>query len=195
MAVALVFGTCIAVLGGRAIERVSHQAQLAPQFSLVSTDGQRYALSALRGKVVVLMFTATQCPCSNDYLQRLAEFGRRYEHDPRVRVLMIDTAARAGNALAMQRLRVQTSITGQSFPTLIDGERRIAAAYGVVRTPTVCVIDPSGELRYRGAFDDNRDERRVSDRYCDDAVAGLLQGQEPRTKFTQAFGGAVARSK
>jgi cytochrome oxidase Cu insertion factor (SCO1/SenC/PrrC family) len=195
LAVAAVFCACIAILGGRAADRASHQAQLAPQFSLISTEGQRLSLSSLRGKVVVLMFTATQCPYSNDYLQRLSDFGRRYQGDSRVQVMMIDTGARADDALATQRLRVQQSISGQSFPTLIDGGRQTAAAYDIVHTPTVCVIDPSGELRYRGAFDDNRDERLVSERYCEQAVSDLLQGHEPRTKFTQAFGGAVARSK
>jgi peroxiredoxin len=195
VAAAAVFLTCLAILGGRAAERASHEARLAPDFSLVSVDGQRYSLSAMRGQVVVLMFTSTQCPCSNDYLQRLAGFGRRYEKDSRVRVLMIDTDARADDLLAIQRLRVQCSITGQVFPTLIDNRRTTAHAYKVLRTPTVCVIDSSGELRYQGAFDDNRDERLAGNHYCEDAVADLLQGQTPRTEFTQAFGGAVARSK
>ena len=194
-AAAVVFLTCLAILGGRAAERASHDARLAPDFSLVSTDGQPYSLSSLRGQAVVLMFTSTQCPYSNDYLRRLAEFGQRYDKDSRVQVLMIDTEARADDRLAMQRLRVQKSITGQIFPTLIDGQRTTAKAYKISQTPTVCVIDPSGELLYQGAFDDNRDERLVSNHYCEDAVAELLQGQTPRTKFTQAFGGAVARSK
>ena len=195
MAAAVVFLTCLAILGGRAAERAAHETRLAPAFSLVSVDGQQYSLSALKGEVVVLMFTSTQCPYSNDYLQRLAEFGQRYEKDARVRVLMIDTDARADDSLTIQRLRVQKSLTGQVFPTLIDSQRTIAQAYKVLRTPTVCVIDPSGELLYQGAFDDNRDERLVSNHYCEDAVADLLRGQTPRTKFTQAFGGAVARSK
>lgn len=195
MAAAVVFLTCLAILGGRAAERAAHEARLAPDFSLVSVDGQTYSLSALRGDVVVLMFTSTQCPCSNDYLQRLAKFGERYARDSRVQVLMIDTDARADDPLAIQRLRVQQDLTGQVFPTLIDGQRTLARAFKVLHTPTVCVIDPSGELLYQGAFDDNRDERLVSNHYCEDAVADLLKGQTPRTKFTQAFGGAVAQSK
>ncbi len=194
IAVLSVFVTCIAVLGGRAASRASHQARLAPAFSLMSLDGQWVSLSDFRGKVVVVMFASTQCPASNDYLARLAEFGRQFDKNSPVQVLLVDLDSRADDPLAVQRLRLQRTLAGLSFPTLMDRSRKTARSYGIVTTPTVCVIDPLGELRYQGAYDDNRDERLVSRHYCQDTVIALLHEQEA-TKFTQSFGGAVARSK
>ncbi len=193
--VGLVLFVCLAILGGRSLQREFAVAVEAPLFTLKDTDGNSISLAGLRGNVVVLVFASTRCTVSIDYSGRLTDFADRAMATGRVKFLMIDVGVTADDKKAMDELRLYRRLTEQHFPTLVDDGRRIARLYGVERTPTVCVIDPAGKLRYRGAFDDSRDPRTVRHQYCQEAVKNLLAEQDIEVAFTQAFGRLAGRPK
>lgn len=184
VAVALVFFAAMGVLGGRAVERHRGAGEPAADFSLRRLNGETVSLSALRGKVVVLVFSSDDSPLCSQYQRRVVHLAQQYAADERVQFLKIETSRQQ----PVEEMRWFKSITGQTFPTLLDPQGQVAAAYGVEVTPAVVVIDARGLIRYRGAFDDHRDEAQVRHQYCADALESLLSKRPITTTFTQAFG-------
>lgn len=194
-AACLVFVASLGVLGGKAIGRQRQSLGRAPDFVLRDIDGKSVSLSDLRGKIVVMIFASVRGPTYNLYAERLVKFADQTMGTGRVQVLMVETAIDENDPHGLNAIRVSRSITGQTFPTLLDPDCRVARSFGVERSMTVCVLDEKGLVRYRGGFDDNRDPRQVTTPYCPQAVASLLSRQPVPTIFTQAFGRPLGQPK
>ena len=80
---------------------------------------------------------------------------------------------------------------GYNLPYLKDPEGLLARAFGVTRTPQVCVLDRDRVLRYRGRVVDARDPARVRRRDLQEAVDDLLAHQEVLVPETDAFGCSI----
>ena len=80
---------------------------------------------------------------------------------------------------------------GYNFPYLKDPDATLARAYGVTRTPQVCLLDRDRVLRYRGRVFDARDPERVRRRDLQEAVDDLLSHGEVRVPETDAFGCSI----
>lgn len=195
----IVAAGCIAVLATHAAEdRRLHATQpgaAAPDFVLPiisagdRSSGQTFRLADQKGSVVVLYFCSTRCPVSNDYEQRVIELQSRLAGDARVRFVAVHTGYPpaapgdvAGRSLA----------AGQQFASVIDVDGAIATRYSVRCTPTFFVIDTFGGIRYRGAFDDNRNAQQAAAAYLEDAVRQVLAGRMVKRPLTEAVGCAVA---
>lgn len=74
------------------------------------------------------------------------------------------------------------------LPILDDTRQMLAERLKVTVTPTFALIDKEGRLRYIGAFDDAPNEKRVKRKYLAEAVAAVLQGQDPPVAQTAPFG-------
>jgi len=194
-AVAVVFLLAMGLLGSKALERRLDQANTAPDFSLREVDGQTISMASLQGKTVVLVFWSARGPVSNEYSPRIVRLANSYATDDRVAVLAIDSTVADMNPCVLDELRVFKSVIGQSFPMLMDPGGKVAEQYEVQVTPTVLLIDNRGQIRYRGAFDDNQNETVVRKSYCADALASLLAERPIATTFTQAFGRPIRPPK
>ena len=170
-----------------------HQAGVlagpAPAFALTGIDGQTYRLSDYSGRIVVLGFWSAQCPWSQHYDVWLTEQAPRWAAQG-IHLLAVaanvdeDTALIA--AVAVER--------GLSFPILLDPGCCVADVYGAETTPHVFVIDPAGQLAYRGAIDDRSFRQRTATRnYLNDALAALLVGRQPEPAETPPYGCALVR--
>jgi len=108
----------------------------APDFRLVTLEGEPVHLAELQGQVVVLNFWATWCgPCRVE----LPSFSRYAQAHPDVVVLGIATDGTQAELRAAQRS------LGISYPVLrIDSAT--AAAYAVQTLPTTVVIDAQGRV-------------------------------------------------
>jgi len=139
----------------------------APDFQLHDTKGHTIDLAACRGQAIVLFFCHSFPPPQEDYSPRVNQLADQYKSDGRVQFLAI---APAGEELA--------SAGDRSFPTLIDDHGAVAARYSAYPKPFLVVIDPRGQVRYRGVFDDNRDIAFVTQNYCADALRDALGAPE-----------------
>lgn len=138
----------------------------APSFSLHDTQGRTINLASCRGQAVVLFFCSSFPTPQEDYSPRVAKLAEQYGSDGRVQFLAIA----AGDEVAGAPTR--------PFPTLIDDHGAVAARYSAWPKPFLIVIDPRGQVRYRGAFDDNRDTAFVTQNYCADALRNALGAPE-----------------
>ena len=143
---------------------------IAPDFSLRDPTGQTVTLADQRGKIVVLMFDSSRTATARHYRALLGKFARQYAPESRLVVLTISEPS--DGAL----LAADTAGEPAAFVSLIDDHGAVALRYGADAAPMVVVIDPRGQVRYRGPFDDNADDAFTTQNFCSDTVRELLGG-------------------
>ena len=147
--IALAVGAVVALLVGVLATRppattVAVQSPLvgkpAPPLDARTIDGERFRLSDLRGRWVVVNWFATWCvPC-------------RIEH-PDLRSFSEDHG-RAGDASVVgvvyddstQAVKEFRTAEGGGWPLLEDPDGRLALAYGVAGVPESFLVDPDGVI-------------------------------------------------
>jgi peroxiredoxin len=140
--------------------------------------------SALKGrKHVVLFFMAAACSVSWRYDRRLNDLMNAY----RTKDVEFLGVMSGGNDTP-QGIRAFAKQRHYQLPILDDTRQMLAERLKVTVTPTFALIDKEGRLRYIGAFDDAPNEKRVKRKYLAEAVAAVLQGQDPPVAQTAPFG-------
>jgi len=120
----------------------------APDFAAKSDSGRNVRLSELRGQVVLINFWASWCsPCRQE-LPLLSKIYTQYR-GAGFALLAVNVDDNRKDAESMlKRLDLK-------FPTLFDGNKKVAKLYGVDTMPATLVIDRDGRVRYvhRGYYD------------------------------------------
>lgn len=122
--------------------------KMAPEFELPvfeQSDGLR--LSDYRGQVVVMDFWATWCAPCREQMPALEAVARDSSGESEVMVFSINT----DDDTEQREEQVGAFLQDEelTFPTLMDSGD-VRALYRVNRIPTMVVIDPAGEVTYRG---------------------------------------------
>jgi peroxiredoxin len=108
-----------------------------PSFEGRTTLGQAVSLDDLRGKVVVLTFSASWCPPCRLDLAALEDLGRS-QGDEGLAIVAVNVRERP------TVVRDYADTLGLSFPVLLDRRGDIQASYGVIGLPTTFVIARDG---------------------------------------------------
>ena len=115
----------------------------APDFTLITFDGQQYNLSELRGKVVVLNFWASWCkPCEQEAAD--LENAWRYYQESTDDVIFLGVAWTDTEKKSLGYLE-KFSI---SYPNGPDLGTRISQAFRTTGVPETYIIDRDGILAY-----------------------------------------------
>jgi cytochrome c biogenesis protein CcmG/thiol:disulfide interchange protein DsbE len=111
----------------------------APDFSLVSTEGETVRLSDLRGRPVVVNFWASWCgPCIHEF-PLLREAAERHAADDLAIVGVVwDDGPEAAAAFMEEH--------GGTWPALLDPQARVAEAYAVLGPPETYFIGRDGRI-------------------------------------------------
>lgn len=122
------------------------QRPAAPQVAGTTLDGERLALSDLRGRVVVLNAWGSWCPPCREEAPQLARAAREFA-DQRVRFVGIDVRDSRQAATAFVR---EFDIP---YPSWFDPDAQLLLRFrGLIPVhaiPTTVVIDPSGHIAAR----------------------------------------------
>ena len=127
----------------------SETEMLAPDFQLLSLDGQTINLSDFRGKPVLLNFWASWCgPCEFEmpFLQEI------YEDEEWSQKGLVMLAVDIGEPPA--RVKDFMERLGLSFTVLLDIDQDVALKYNIRAIPTTFFIDKDGIIQETkiGAF-------------------------------------------
>lgn len=114
---------------------------LAPDFQLLTVDGEELQLSALRGQPVVINFWASWCPPCRAEMPALEQLQQQYAANGLV-VLGVDQGETAETVIRFARGVVDTT-----FPLVLDQRMEVAELYGVRALPTTFFVDKTGRIR------------------------------------------------
>lgn len=165
-----VLGACLLALAGPAAAEV-RVGDAAPGFTLADRDDRPLTLASLRGKVVVLHFTASWCVGCRTALPALATLARRYADRGVVLVTVDIDAARDAAERHLAEL-----LPDPPGPVLFDPTARLLARFGAPGMPTLYVIDGGGTVR---AVESGSDAARL------DRVAAVIDGLSPADDATR----------
>jgi cytochrome c biogenesis protein CcmG, thiol:disulfide interchange protein DsbE len=114
---------------------------LAPDFELMSPDGNPLRLSDLRGRPVILNLWASWCPPCKAEMPALENVHRQYEGDGLV-VLGVNMTYQDSVQDAVQFLADE----GLTFPIVMDVDGSVGRRYQMRALPTTFFIDRSGVI-------------------------------------------------
>jgi len=107
---------------------------VAPEFRLPRLDGGELALSDLRGKFVLLVFSSPHCGPCNILAPKLEKFHRKL---PQLELVMISQREPAEN-------RAKVKEHGLTFPVALQKQWEVSRDYAYFATPVAYLIDRNG---------------------------------------------------
>ena len=121
-------------------KKVANEPVSAPDFELVSLQGETIRLSALRGKVVVLNFWATWCPPCREEVPSMQQLHQVMADSEFVMLAVnIEQDGRETVPVFLEKNPVD-------FTILFDEAGKVRKAYGVAKYPETFIIDPQGRI-------------------------------------------------
>lgn len=114
----------------------------APDFELMSLNGETIRLSDLRGKGIILNFWASWCPPCQEEMPALQRVHQVYRAQG-VEVIAVNVTSQ--DTLFNARNFVQAK--GLTFPILFDEQGSVQSMYRINGLPTTFFIDREGKIQ------------------------------------------------
>lgn len=112
--------------------------ELAPDFQLEDTNGNKVTLSALRGKVVMVNFWATWCPPCKEEMPSMARLNKLMSDEDFV--MLAINVEKDGRAVVSDFLKKNP----HDFTVLYDDRGTVQQQYGVYKFPESFIIRKDG---------------------------------------------------
>ncbi len=172
--------------------------QPAPDFAGTDSNGQAVALSALRGRVVVLEWTNDGCP-----------FVAKWYRSGAMQALQRDAAAQGavwlsvissapgeqGYADGPRANELTRARDAAPAHVLLDPDGTLGRRYGAETTPHIFVVGKDGTLAYMGGADSIASTRvedlARAEPYAREAVQAVADGRAVPHPVTRAYGCTV----
>jgi peroxiredoxin len=170
----------------------------SPNFSLPDTKGKTHSLADLKGKYVVLEWYQPDCPFVRKHYNSGNMQALQKEYTAKGVVwLSIDSSApgEEGNYPAAKLNEFAAKDGAARTALLLDPDGKVGRLYGAKTTPDMYIIDPNGNLVYRGAIDSKRstdlDDVKTATNYVRAALEAALAGKPVSPTATQPYGCSV----
>src|SRR5579863_3232387 len=163
-----------------------------PQLALRDTRDVVHTREEWNGKkVIVVFFTTTDCPLSNNEVPEM----NRTQRDYQSRAVAF-YAVQADTTIADADVVQHTKDYQFSFPVLFDPRQTLAKITGATTIPSAAVLTPDGTLLYLGRIDNLVEDfniRRQTPTKFDlrEALDAVLAGKPVPNPRTKAFGCAI----
>jgi peroxiredoxin len=184
------------VLAGVLACAVGLAAGRRPEFALRDTRGAIHSSEEWNEKkAIVVFFTTTDCPLSNNEVPEMNRTMRDYESRG-----VAFYAVQADVTIAEADVVQHSNEYQFSFPVLFDPHQTMVKMTGATTIPSAAVLTPNGTLLYLGRIDnrvEDFDKRRPEPTQFDlrEALDSVLAGKPVAHARTKAFGCAINLAK
>lgn len=169
---------------------------IATDFNLKNVDGKMVSLANYKSaKGFIVVFTCNHCPFAKAYEDRLVALDKKYSKQGYPVIAINPNNPEKQKEDSYDLMKVRAKEKGFTFPYLFDDGQKIYPQYGATKTPHVYVLQKTArgnEVKYIGAIDDNHEEpASVKQKYVEQAVDALLNGQPVKVSETKAIGCSI----
>ncbi len=129
----------------------------APDFSLISVDGQTYSLENFKdAKALLVVFMCNHCPYVIHIADYFASLANEYQSKGVAVIGISSNDVSKYPQDSPEQMVHEAEQRGYSFPYVYDETQDVAKAYRAACTPDFYVFDADHKLVYRGQMDDSR---------------------------------------
>jgi peroxiredoxin len=169
---------------------------VATDFKLKNIDNKMVSLRDIgEAKGYIVIFTCNHCPYAVAYEDRIIELSKKYKKLGYPVVAINPNNPEKQKEDSFEKMQLRAREKGFDFPYLLDEGQKIYPQYGATKTPHVYVLqntDKGTVVQYIGAIDDNHsDASAVKEKFVENAVDALLNGEEVKIKTTKAIGCSI----
>lgn len=157
----------------------------APDFTLKDANGDTYTLSDYEGQYVVLEWMDFHCPYVGKHYGsgNMQQLQKTYTDKNVVWLSMYSVAPDHRKYVSPEKMAAKNrELEGQQTAMLMDPTGKVGKTYGATNTPHMFVINPQGNLIYRGGIDDKptTDESDIegATNYVRAALEASMNGEE-----------------
>ena len=139
---------------------------MAPDFELMTLNGEKRSLADYKGKTVLLNFWATWCPPCLAELPSLSEIAKKYkEQGLKVVAISCDSPDE------LEKIKKMNQENGYEFEILLDPQISVPNKYGVTGFPESFFIGHKGQyLDFNDPESKQKVQRIISEREWDSAA-------------------------
>lgn len=170
----------------------------APGFTLPDTEGTTHRLSEYEGQYVVLEWLNFGCPFVGKHYGsgNMQQLQKTFTEKGVVWLSIVSSAEGKQGYYPPGQMKAQKKKhNGQMSAILMDPDGEVGRTYGAKVTPHMYVINPEGELIYKGGIDDKptTDEADVkgAKNFVRNALNQAMNGKEVTPKTAPPYGCTV----
>ena len=138
-------------------------------------------------KATVLIFLSARCPCSHSHIEEIKELNSIFKEQIRF------IAIHSNQNETLEESKKYFSQVNLGFPVVDDVNAAIADQYKAFKTPHAFVLDPNGEIIYRGGVSSSQHFDTTVKKYLRDILTDISQGQKPRMTESKSLGCVILR--
>ena len=185
------------LLLGNSLSTGYQPGDTATDFKLKSVDGKFYSMADYKdAKGFIVVFTCNTCPFAVKYEDRINDLAKKYKSKGYILLAINPNDPIAQPDDTFEFMQKKAKDKKFAFPYLVDEVQKIYPQYGATKTPHVFLLDKNHVVKYIGAIDDNSDDASaVKEKYLENAIAALENGQAPMPETTKAIGCSIKVKK
>jgi len=171
---------------------------LAPNFTLIDTNGEEHSLADYRGQWVVLEWLNYGCPYVKKHYDsgNMQSLQESYGEKGVKWFAVVSSAPGKQGYYPPEEMNEQNAQVGnKAMAVLLDPDGTVGHMYDAKVTPHMYVINPDGVLLYNGAIDDRPSARASSlegaHNYVAAALDEAMSGSEVTVATAQPYGCTV----
>jgi peroxiredoxin len=186
------------LFAGTAAHAAAEIGQPAPAFTAQGADGKPVSLASFKGKTVVLEWTNHECPFVVKHYEsgNIPQLQKEFTAKGVVWLQVISSAPdKQGHVDGPSAIKINGFRNATPSGVVLDPDGKIGKTYGAQTTPHLFIVDPAGQLVYKGGIDSipsaSKNDIAKADNYVKLAFADLAAGRKVAHASTKPYGCSI----